>query len=442
MLSFIQVLMLTTALLDVLVAGLVYMVFRRESDQSARLWVLGSVLMAAGMFMLVTRAQLPDFLAFAVTNFIMLYAMVLYRDSFWSLVKPGLKLSPIPLALCVADGLLIGWLKMAGFLAYLSFTAAIAWSLMHFWMLYSFNQLRREMRNAYFTVFMAITGVGLLVWMLRVSLTAGFNISLATDPTLINLLSLTGAHLVLMAQQIVYLVVRLTDEKSKKQKIQELNESVELMWRDQQTVIEARQREREDLLRDVHDGFGSKLAATQALVERGRLDSSQVAEHLREIMADLHLVVDTLRHSETTLEDALVDMRYRMQRRANAMPVAIHWQIELQGLPVQSSRTILHQLRVVQEALNNALRHARALNIWISARYVVEQQQLQLSVRDDGCGLPENPGLGQGINNMRHRTREIGGELQLQALNPGSEIALTIPVPPHEHVVHPVLRRS
>jgi signal transduction histidine kinase len=428
--SFIQVLMLTTALIGVMVAGLVHMVFRHEDDRSAKFWVAGSLLMSGGMLLLVFRKGLPDVLAFPVTNFIMLYAMALYRDSFWGLARPAFKASPIVLWLCIADGLLIWGLKEAGYQSYLSFTAAIAWSLMHLWMLYSLNRLRREINNPYFTVAVVLTGAGLVFWLVRVYLTAGFNIAMATDATLINLVSLSLVHFTLIAQQIVYLVVRLTDEKSKKQRIQELSDSIEKMWSERQTLLEARQEERESLLRDVHDGFGSKLATARMLADRGRLDPKQFADYLQEIMADLHLVVDTLSHSDTTLAEALADMRYRFERRLAGASLQVHWQIELEGLPAQNPRTVLHQLRVVQEALNNALRHAGAKNIRISARYDASGQSLVVSVVDDGSGLDENVRQGHGLNNMLTRARESGGQLSIKNLEPGTEVSLIVPMPP------------
>ena len=420
--------MLTTALLDALVAGLVYAVFRRENDRSARLWVTGSLLMAAGFVMLVLRPYLPDVLAFAVTNFIMLYAMALYRDSFWCMAQPDFKPSPLPLLLCLGDGLLIWWLKANGFQAYLSFTAAVAWVAMHLWLLLSLNQLRRQISNPYFTMFMAVTGVGLVSWAMRVALAAGFNISMATDSTLVNLLSLSAAHLALIAQQIAYLVVRLTEEKSKKQKIQELSQSLETMWEERQKLLEARQQDREQLLRDVHDGFGSKLAMARMLAERGRLDPRQFAGYLEEITADLHLVVDTLSQNNLTFEEALADMRYRLDRRMSSGPVAMHWGIDLQAMPEQSPRTILHQLRIVQEAFNNAIRHANPVNITITARYIAAPDRLELTVVDDGTGLGKEYRRGQGINNMLSRAREIGGHLEIKTLQPGVAVCLTVPL--------------
>ncbi len=419
--------MLSTGALAALVAVLVFMVFRRENDRSARLWVFGSLLMAAGMLMLVVRPKLPDFLAFAVTNFIMLYAMALYRDSFFSLARPDFKASRLPLLLCIGDGLLIWGLKLAGHPHLLSLVAAIAWSLMHLWMLISFARIRREIANPYFTLFQALTALGLFVWTARISLAAGFNISMATDATSINLISLFASHVVLIAQQIGYMVVRLTEEKSKKQKIQELSESVKNMWIERQGLLEARQMEREQLLRDVHDGFGSKLAAARMLAERGRLDARQFAEYLDEITADLHLVVDTLSHTDITLDEALVDLRYRIQRRMSGAPMQVHWDLSLNGMPGQNSRVILHLLRIVQEAINNAIRHASPLNIHVVSRWDDGRNTLTVSITDDGTGMPPDFRLGQGVNNMRVRAREIGALIEWRNRSPGTEVFLSLP---------------
>ena len=56
-------------------------------------------------------------------------------------------------------------------------------------------------------------------------------------------------------------------------------------------------------------------------------------------------------------------------------------------VPPLSSETTLHLYRIVQEAVNNALKHANAQHIWIRLAY--KQNQITLTVRDDGVGLPE-----------------------------------------------------
>jgi len=134
-------------------------------------------------------------------------------------------------------------------------------------------------------------------------------------------------------------------------------------------LTESRQQEREQLLRDVHDGFGSQLAGVRMMAEQGRIQPGQLADYLQEISADLHLVVDTLSQNNVSLAEAMHDLRYRVERRYSGSGINFAWNLALAGMPVLSSRVILQLLRIVQEALHNALRHARASHITVAARY-------------------------------------------------------------------------
>ncbi len=190
-----------------------------------------------------------------------------------------------------------------------------------------------------------------------------------------------------------------------------------------QLIEQSRMEEREQLLRDMHDGFGSQLASVRMMAEKGRIQPEQFPAYLHELSADLHLVVDTMSHQDASLQDALVDFRYRLERRLSGeRETTLHWAIDLDGMPRYTPRDILHLLRLLQESVNNVLKHANARNIWIQAQYNAPAGELVLSVRDDGKGLPEPVKKGRGLNNMRHRAREIGGELEIVNSHPGVEV--------------------
>lgn len=194
-----------------------------------------------------------------------------------------------------------------------------------------------------------------------------------------------------------------------------------------QQIEQSRMIEREQLLRDMHDGFGSQLAGVRMMAEKGRIPPEQFPQFLREITADLHLVVDTLGQLNITLEDALIDMHHRLERRFTGSGPKLHWKTRLTSLPSLPPRKILQALRLVQEALNNAFKHAHARNVWFLAQYDVQNDVLTLSVRDDGQGLLLPAARGRGLNNMQYRAREIGGEFQLLACQPGVEVLLRVP---------------
>jgi signal transduction histidine kinase len=191
-------------------------------------------------------------------------------------------------------------------------------------------------------------------------------------------------------------------------------------------MAQTRLQEREQLLRDVHDGFGSQLASVRMMVEKGRIPPDKLPAYLQEVSADLHLVVDTLGPSEITLADAIYDMRYRISRRFEGGGIQFHWNVMLDALPPLSSRTILQILRIMQEAVHNAIRHAEAQHITLSAEYDAAHHQLQVTIRDDGVGLPQPLRAGRGMGNMQQRAREIGADWEIRATHPGTVVALRL----------------
>ena len=94
------------------------------------------------------------------------------------------------------------------------------------------------------------------------------------------------------------------------------------------------------------------------------------------------------------------------------LPVQVH----VEGSPVAlPSGVDLSAYRIVQEALTNALKHARASQADVTIRY--EPAELQLEVRDDGVGTAKSDGLGHGLVGIRERVKIYGGEMTAGATN-------------------------
>lgn len=73
-----------------------------------------------------------------------------------------------------------------------------------------------------------------------------------------NILSLLFAHLALVGAQFVYIIIRLTNEQNKKIMIGELKQILENTWRPKAILRRERNAEKDALLRDIHDAFGSQ----------------------------------------------------------------------------------------------------------------------------------------------------------------------------------------
>lgn len=190
---------------------------------------------------------------------------------------------------------------------------------------------------------------------------------------------------------------------------------------------QSRIEERERLLQDIHDGFGSQLSSARLAMEQGNLARDAVVQILLECSEDLRLTVDTLGNEDGDLNNAMADFRYRVDRRLFGTGIDLAWDIDIPEDTRLPPTHILHLLRILQEAKNNALRHAGARHLRITV--TVADGRLSAVVADDGGGIDPTRREGRGMANMRKRCREIGARLQITSDGRGTRVTVTMDVP-------------
>jgi signal transduction histidine kinase len=186
--------------------------------------------------------------------------------------------------------------------------------------------------------------------------------------------------------------------------------------------IKAEGQERQRIMQDMHDGLGSQLMSSLMLFERGAITNEQVAQILRESIDDLRLAIDALAAEETDLGSALGNLRYRIEPRLRAAGIELAW--DARNLPESIGLhpdAVLPILRIVQEALNNALKHsgARVARVTFDTSRVGDADYLDIRVADNGRGMSTDGVGGRGLLNMRNRALRIGAQLNIVAA-PGS----------------------
>jgi two-component system, LuxR family, sensor kinase FixL len=100
-----------------------------------------------------------------------------------------------------------------------------------------------------------------------------------------------------------------------------------------------------------------------------------------------------------------------------------HWPVPCrleadEEISVQDSTAALHLYRIAREAVINANKHARAREIVVRMRR--SGKGIELSVIDDGIGIPANSpaGSGMGFHIMEYRARSIGARLEIKQVKP------------------------
>jgi signal transduction histidine kinase len=184
--------------------------------------------------------------------------------------------------------------------------------------------------------------------------------------------------------------------------------------------------ERQRILRDMHDGVGGQLVALVNQIEEGSVSRDELAVEMRRTLEDLRLMVDSLDPACADLSVALGMLRRRVASTLGGSNITVRWATShLPDLPPVPPATVLHVLRIAQEAIANALRHADARTIGIDADWA--DGVFALRIADDGRGGAAI-GAGRGLVHMLERAQTIGATLALESDSSGTRVSLQLPL--------------
>jgi signal transduction histidine kinase len=241
----------------------------------------------------------------------------------------------------------------------------------------------------------------------------------------------------------VWLVANLRESQKKlEEKVRQRTESLthEIAERErlEKEVIEVSEREQRRIGHDLHDGLCQHWAATamagQVLNEKLAVRSLPEAADAREIVKLAENGITLTRNlahgiSAAGMEpEGLVTALHEMAANASKI-FKVRCVLECEGAPSIEDAAVATQLyRIAQEAVNNATRHGKPGQIVIGL--APRKDRLELTIEDDGTGLPEDwqkqRGLGTRI--MAHRAAMIGGNFSIEP-NPtgGTFVKCSIP---------------
>lgn len=198
--------------------------------------------------------------------------------------------------------------------------------------------------------------------------------------------------------------------------------------------------ERTRLMRDLHDGLGGQLVSIVALSERGN-EGATIADAARAALKDLRLVIDSMDDIGGDLMLALGSWRERATAQLRPHDIALDWRVATpQGLPLHPELRPWHVIQIVRildEAVTNAVKHAQARHIAVTIETHDGGQGPygMISVTDDGRGFAlaghvPAAGAGQtarGLRNMRSRAARCGAVLDLSSDASGTRVRLQLP---------------
>ncbi|MGE5110238.1 MAG: sensor histidine kinase [Acidobacteriaceae bacterium] len=189
--------------------------------------------------------------------------------------------------------------------------------------------------------------------------------------------------------------------------------------------------------RELHDEFGQILTAIGSLLARveKKAQPEQAGWHkdLREVREIVQSTLENVRSLSQSLHPVMLDeagvesaMQWYLSTVERQNGIAIHYEKSGASKPIGSDAGI-HIYRILQEALNNAVRHSKATEVSVRLRF--EPENLLLEIEDRGVGMqPNGSKRGIGLVAMRERAELLGGSIQwLPATNGGTVVRLEIP---------------
>ncbi|HZE39837.1 MAG TPA: GAF domain-containing sensor histidine kinase [Stackebrandtia sp.] len=198
----------------------------------------------------------------------------------------------------------------------------------------------------------------------------------------------------------------------------------------------ATMEERQRLAREIHDGIAQELAMlgygidhAMAQLPTNAIESSQQLHDLRDevtrLITELRLSLFELR-SEVDRHGGLTTAIADYARTVGASAgLRVHLSLDEGGARLPAS-TEAELLRIAQEAITNARKHARAENLWVTCE--VDPPYARIEVADDGRGLLGDGADGRyGLTIMSERAERIRGSLEIRPRQPhGTTVAVLL----------------
>ena len=224
-------------------------------------------------------------------------------------------------------------------------------------------------------------------------------------------------------------------ERKERLRYAELAQNREELQELSSKLLDAQETERRSLSRELHDEVGQALGLL--LMDVGRLSTqlgndAKLQEMVQRIKTVAERTVQTVRNMALLLRPSMLDdLGLVSAVEWYAREVSRRGEVEVEVKADYVSETLPDPLmvciyRVVQEAVNNAQRHAHAKNVTVELRGTPTAVQVQ--IKDDGSGFDTQRIRGMGLLGMEERVKRLGGTIVIDS-RPGAGTTIRAELP-------------
>lgn len=197
------------------------------------------------------------------------------------------------------------------------------------------------------------------------------------------------------------------------------------------------QEQRLRISRDLHDNIGAQLTFIISSIDNLKYGFADMGEKLSNRLTaisnftsrtiyELRDTIWAMNKERITFEDLRVRIANFMEHAQSASEKTnFSFTIAVDEAHALTSTAGMNSYRIIQEAVNNALKYAAATEIEVTISKA--QNRFQIKIADNGTGFkPETVDQGNGLNNMKKRSQEIGADFQIKSSERGTTIVLTL----------------
>jgi signal transduction histidine kinase len=186
--------------------------------------------------------------------------------------------------------------------------------------------------------------------------------------------------------------------------------------------------ERERFGRDMHDGLGGHLSTALALAESRLGANAPLTNTIRDATDEMRLMLDTASAMDEDIGMVIGSLRARLQSQADIVGFELLWQIE-DTSPINKlgPGAAMSLIRIVQESVNNAIKHSGGDVIRVSV--YDHENAVHLEIADNGRCVTLEREHGNGVRNIGKRAEELGASVSFDPESELGGLAVCVEIP-------------
>lgn len=200
-----------------------------------------------------------------------------------------------------------------------------------------------------------------------------------------------------------------------------------------QSVLQTEEAERKKLGEELHDNINQLLGVVKLYIQHALVNPKMREELLQKSAHYITQTIEEIRNLSRSLlppalnEQSLLESLYQLIediRHAKDIDFKVQHEGFDEAQVPDNKQLVIY--RIIQEQLNNALKHSEAKMVVIQLAHC--GHQVQLTIQDDGVGFdPEQIKPGMGLNNIRNRIEVFNGEMEIRSA-PGNGCTLEVKI--------------